>query len=288
MVKEAYSFQVKGKISAEVAHSKSLKGELTDQRAFECIDKQCKIQLTCTKWGEKDKKRIYFTPSSRENLHIAGCKASGEKEEVNLSTFEKNEAKKTVTKNGILLLKKILDQNNQKDSSIKIDEINDVPNNTSKSTQSANSKEISTERSTITSIMTLINLLNDPTFDKNKPFMQLPEKEMISINELFVNIDEISLIPQNRLRIFYGKVKVSTYNTTALKINFIYCNAAPLLFTNKKLILNRHYGKQAKKCVDKNEEIYVFFRGYLTNENKWKAYNDEFYKDLYFSLDKNI
>lgn len=286
MVKEAFSIELQNKISADVAHNKSLKGELKDRRAFECVDKQCKIQLTCTKWEKIDGKRIYFTPTSRNFLHIAGCKASGKEEEIQRSTLETEEAKKSVIKNGIIQLKKISDQSKQKDTSSQLNEIN--KDTTTSQTKSNSNKEKKTERSSITSIMTLIKLLNDISFDKDKPFIQLPGNESISLNELFVNVDDITSIQKNKLRVFYGKVKVSTFNKTALKIDFINSSHAPLLFTNKKLMLDRHYGRQAKKYVDKNKEIYIFFRGYLSNDNKWKAYNEEFYKDLYFSLEKGI
>ncbi|MFC9542723.1 hypothetical protein ACFTQ7_23080 [Lysinibacillus sp. NPDC056959] len=287
MVKEAFSLELQDKISADLAHNKSLIGKLKDPRAFECTDTKCKIQLTCTKWQEKDGKRIYFTPSSRESLHIAGCKASGEEEEVQLSTFEKEEAKNSVIKNGIIVLKKISDQSKKKDAS---STLNETKNDTTYTTQSGNNtnKAKRSERSNITSIMTLINLLNDPSFDKDKPFIQLPENEKISLNELFVSVDDVTLIQKDKIRVFYGKVKVSTYKDTALKIDFVNSSNLPFLFTNKKLMLDRHYGKQAKKCVDKDKEIYVFFRGYLSSDNKWKPYNEEFFKDLYFSLEKGI
>ncbi|WP_301108729.1 hypothetical protein [Sporosarcina sp.] len=286
MVKEAFSIELNGKISANIAHTKSLLGDLEDSRAFECIDTECKIQLTCTKWKDINGKRIYFTPTSRDHLHIAGCKASGELEEIQRTTFEEKEARKSIKKNGNIVLTRISEQSNYNNTS---DKLNDTAgNNTNKFNNNNNENKSTSERSSVTSIMTLIKLMSDPSFDKDKAYLQLPNNEKISINELFMDLDKATLIKKNTLRIFYGKVKVSTYKKTALKIDFVASSPAPLLFTNKSLMLDRHYGKQAKKYIDRNKEIYVFFRGYLSSDNKWKAYNKDFYKDLYFSLEKSI
>ncbi|MFD2046396.1 hypothetical protein ACFSTA_18790 [Ornithinibacillus salinisoli] len=283
MVKRAYSLELGKPISAETAHKKSLYGELMESRAFKCADNECNINLTCTNWREKSAKRIYFTPTSKSTLHIAGCNESGEDEEKQRSNFETENAKTSVNKNGTVKLKKISEQKTVKhyleNTETKYNNnLSHRPKNNSYGTKGKN------EGSYITSIISLIEMFRDYSFDNHKRFLKISSIKTLSLNEFFVNVDQVSHLPFNKIRIFYGKVKVQTFNDTGLKILFINSKITPPLFTNKKIMFKRYYGKDAKKFVDTNKELYAFFRGYLTEENKWKPFNNEFFKDIYFSI----
>lgn len=73
MSERAYSEELNEEISAFKAHKYSLKGKLKSAKAFHCHDPYCGIKLTCSNWAVKDAKRIYFTPSNRDDLHSIAC-----------------------------------------------------------------------------------------------------------------------------------------------------------------------------------------------------------------------
>ena len=283
MVKRAFSSDLGKNISAEFAHRKSIIGELIDKRAFKCADRACQINLTCTNWKKrKDDIRIYFTPSSIDNLHIAGCNESGEIEERNRSKLEMDVVKKTIEKNGSIILKKITEQKTVKQEFQKIE--TKTPINNLSGIQNNKSTSKQSEGKYVTSILTLIELYNESGFDEKKRFLKISSTETLALNEFFFNVDKASNIPKDKIRIYYGKVKVSTYKETVLMIKFCSSSTLSPLFTNKNKILGKYYGKHAKNYVDTNKELYVFFRGHLNEDNKWCAYNNEFFKDLYFSI----
>ncbi|WP_141994209.1 hypothetical protein [Bacillus sp. B4EP4a] len=281
MVKRAYSLELKENISAETAHKNSLSGILKNNRAFVCSDKECNIKLTCTKWSDKSAKRIFFTPSSKNDLHIAGCNESGEDEEKHRSKFEKENAKTTIAKNGVIVLKKISEQKTVKQESKYIKDAITIPTISNKSSNDFN--RVKPEGSYITSILSLIDMYKDTDLNNKNKILKISSTENLTLEEFFFNIDTTSPIPTNKTRIYYGKVKVSTFKETGLKISFINSHISQPLFTNKKRMFDKYYGKYAKEHVDKDAEIYVFFRGYLNEKNKWCSFNNEFYKDLYFS-----
>src|SRR5690606_30333721 len=123
-------------------------------------------------------------------------------------------------------------------------------------------------------------------FDNDKKILKVDSNETLSLNQFFRDVGNNKNIPINRLGIYYGKVKVETFGdgNTGLKVIFCESKSIPKLYTNKKLMLEKFYGKHAKTHINTDKELFVFFRGFLNEENKWQAYNDDFYKDLYFSL----
>lgn len=285
MVKMAFSLELKQNLSAKEAHAKSLQTKLNNPKAFRCADKDCGIRLTCTNWKLKNKKRLFFTPSSKENLHIAGCKESGEDEERQRSSLEIKNAKQTISKNGLINLKRISetktvkrDNSNEKtvlrEDRIKLQHV----------TNSNSSMNKRSEGSHITSILSFIEMYQDTSFDNNQKTLKISRVEYLSLNEFFVNIDEVDNIPKKQLRIYYGEAKLETHNNSMLKISFCNLASLPPVFTNKTQIFNVYYGKHAKKYIDTNIKVIVYFRGNLDdNKNKWCSFNDKFYQDLYFA-----
>lgn len=287
MVKEAHSFELTKSIAADKARSMAFHGKLLDKRKFICADPECQVPLTCTNWTNKNPIRTYFKLSDNSKPHIAGCKKSGENEETQRAIFENEAAKTTVQKNGLVILKKIADQ---KKTSPNTDQKNNQGNNLTsghlKSNLSSTNNKKSLEGSYLTSILSAITLYQDPNFDNDKKVLRVSKNVKLSLNDFFVSVDKTTTIPKNELRIYYGKVKLKSIlkDKSIMMITFCDSNKKPDLFTNKNLMLSKFYGKHAVNYLDKNKVLYVFFRGFLNDKNKWEAYNGENYKDLYFSL----
>lgn len=72
MSERAYSLECNEPITAKKANALSRKRILLDSQMFRCNDPNCAIDLTCTNWNRNGKK-YYFTPSSKDELHIVGC-----------------------------------------------------------------------------------------------------------------------------------------------------------------------------------------------------------------------
>ena len=53
MSERAYSLELKKDISAKQASDFSIKGRLHDRQNFQCIDPDCRINMTCTNWNKK-------------------------------------------------------------------------------------------------------------------------------------------------------------------------------------------------------------------------------------------
>lgn len=286
MVKRAFSIELDETVTVEYAHAMSLKGKLKNSRKFKCTDEECNINLTCTNWGKvikKNDKRLYFTPSSLENLHISGCYESGAREEKQRSTYEKGSAKSTIQKNGLVMLKKI-SENNNKANDKEIENKLSVENFTiSSNKESRNNKISKSEGSNVTSILTLIEMYYDSSFDNSKRFLKVATDKILNLEEFFTNLDTALEIEKNQLGIFYGKARVVTFEKNKDMIVIKFCNSSlPSIYTNKKTLFKSYYGKVVKKYVDTPTEINVYFRGSL--DVKWHSYNKKFYKDLYFSI----
>lgn len=81
--------------------------------------------------------------------------------------------------------------------------------------------------------------------NKNK-ILKISSTENLTLEEFFFNIDTTSPIPTNKTRIYYGKVKVSTFKETGLKISFINSHISQPLFTNKNECLINITGNTLK------------------------------------------
>lgn len=286
MVKRAFSTELNYTIKVADAHAMSIKGKLSNSRNFKCADEECKINLTCTNWGKvnkKNDKRLYFTPSSLENLHISGCNESGASEEKQRSTYEKSSAKSTIQKNDLVMLKKISESRNI----AKVEEIekNSTEENSTikNNTESLNNTILKSEGTHVTSILTLIEMYNDSSFDNSLEFLKISPGKILSLEEFFTNLDTILEIEKNRLGIFYGRAKIVTFEKNNDMVEIKFNNSSlPSIYTNKETLFKSYYGRVVKKYVDIPTEINVYFRGYL--DVKWHSYNKKFYKDLYFSI----
>lgn len=170
MVKRAFSKHLQRNISVVDAHKMSLSHMLTDPRDFICSDINCQINLTCTNWGKllNSNSKLYFTPSSNDELHISACSEAGVKEEKERSKYETKNAKATIQKSGLIVLRKIYEpKNTVKNSNQNLTiESNKIESIKSSSMNTRNSpSNAKTESSYITSLLTLIELYNDINFN---------------------------------------------------------------------------------------------------------------------------
>ena len=106
MSERAYSEELNEEMSAFKAHKYSLEGKLKSAKAFQCHDPNCGIKLTCSNWAVKDAKRIYFTPSNRDVLHSIACSTVSGDEENRQVEVETEQGKRTISKNGIIAMRK--------------------------------------------------------------------------------------------------------------------------------------------------------------------------------------
>ena len=106
MSERAYSEELNEEMSAFKAHKYSLEGKLKSAKAFHCHDPYCGIKLTCSNWAVKDAKRIYFTPSNRDDLHSIACSTVSGDEEKRQVEVETEQGKRTISKNGIIAMRK--------------------------------------------------------------------------------------------------------------------------------------------------------------------------------------
>ncbi|MDN3439948.1 hypothetical protein QMA04_17800, partial [Planococcus sp. APC 3900] len=251
MVKEAYSIELKRIITAEKARIMGRRGELKDYRNFICADKSCQIKLSATTWENDNPKRIYFQIGKKDHLHVAGCKQSGRDEENQRTILEKKAAKDTVEKNGLVILRKISTQTKTSQDPDYNKENNNLVGYQSKSLSSSITNNKLIEGSYLTSILSAIELFKDPLFDNDKKILKVDSNETLSLNQFFRDVGNNKNIPINRLGIYYGKVKVETFGdgNTGLKVIFCESKSIPKLYTNKKLMLEKFYGKHAKTHI---------------------------------------
>lgn len=287
MVKRAFSEELNKTIKVEYAHALSLKGKLNNPRSFKCPDKECNINLTCTNWRKEIKynnndKRLYFRPSSLENLHISGCSECGENEEKQRSTYEKNEAKTTIQKNGLVVLKKIYETKAVKNDSPEDSQQTPKESTTTDVKSIENKQAKKYEGSHITSILSLIDMYNDDSFDKSEKFLKVSSNKVMSLEEFFIDLDATNTPIKNQLGVYFGKATIKTFYKNEEMVEIKFNNSIfPPIYTNKDILFKSYYGKRIKKYVDSTTVLNVYFRGHL--DSKWHAYNKKAYKDLYFT-----
>ncbi|EOI30456.1 hypothetical protein [Enterococcus faecalis] len=279
MVERAFSEELGEEVSAKVAYRKSMKGEITDKKAFHCIDPNCAIQLTCINFGEPKGKRFYFTTSCREALHNIDCSeitVADRKEQI---STEHELAKKTIQKDGTIRMSQSL---NKVASTIKT-EVEDksgiiVTNETNSTTKNGTIRETRN----IYSLASFVELYYDPMIDNDWQQVRIKD-ELISLNELFVPSSETSV--GNRIRIYMGVGKITIFKKTILKVVFSDFPENPI-FTNKDRAM-RQNKEIISKYVDSDEEIKIYFRGYFGKKDgkfKYLSFHEQsIYKDLFFS-----
>ncbi|MCX8725108.1 hypothetical protein [Lactobacillus sp. B4007] len=283
MTERAFSTELNRSISAKEASELSRKDELNDSKAFKCVDKNCGIPLTCTNWKQTGK-RYYFTPSSKNDLHIVDCTEVSESESAKQAEKEAQGAKSTIQKNGLIKMTKSLNKavtnigatNDSTDTS--------SPNKTS--SRANTSGKIGRESRNIYSVASFVDLFKDNNLDNNTQIVSIKSKkgnEELSLNELFVPATN-KRFDWGKIRIFYGKAFLS--NTTRgkdmVEIRF-YNSILPKIYSNISELKKRAATSNITEFLDKNVKATVYFRGKLIDSGrKLYPYNDTYYKDLLF------
>ena len=275
MVEQAYSIELKDNISAIRAHRLSLEGRLNSKNNFRCIDEECLIPLTCTNWKKSDGKRFYFKPSHNDELHVEGCtciSAQENKEQVNK---EVHKAKETISDSGIISVKKSLSKARVKGGSVA--SLDTAEHSISSSQANIHRNQVQDRQ--LSAVATFVELYEDPQINNSFKNIRI-EDELISLDEYFVDIKKP--LVKDKQRIFYGlaQVSIASFNKKILQIQFIDSDY-PNIYSSLEQIQKRSNTRNIADLIDKKPE-YIYFRGKLdSQDNKFKSFNDTFYKDLY-------
>ena len=279
MSERAYSIEKKEGMTAKRASSLAYKKELNDKRLFKCCDENCQIGLTCSNWGILNGKKYYFRPSSNDELHIVGCTEISSEEKKTQIKQEKKRAKITINKNGLIKMTKSI---NKARTNIGVhQEAEDAPVNTVHMRTDGKSAGTRRESRNLYSVATFVELYSDAEI-KNTDKIIIMDNELLSFNELFVDLQ--STIELDKNRIFYGKAIVSTgFNEGMLQIDFVK-HGNFRVYSNIDAVVKRGDGKIIIKYIDKHKEVYLYLRGKITSDGskeKFVPYNESVYKDLY-------
>lgn len=287
MSERAYSIEIQKTITAKNASELSRKGSLTDSKGFRCNDPNCAIDLTCTNWKRSGIK-YYFTPSSKDDLHIVGCTEISAGEAREQSKRESQGAKSTISKNGLIKMTKSI---NKARTNIKPTDSETPPNSDNPASNLTTNGKVKRESRHMYSIASFIDLFNDGEVDNDKQFVVV-EKSEISLNTLFVQSDS-TYIDWNETRIFYGKAKLKAVSfdkeksastkKDVVEIEFVN-SKFPKIYSNIAMLSKRATTANIKDYLDLDKCTTVFFRGKLsTGGNKFIPFNDKAYKDLLFT-----
>lgn len=280
MVERAYSLELSETISALEAQKYSLEGRLNSEKQFRCIDNNCEIPLTCTNWKRRGGKRFYFKPSHNDELHVEGCTCISPqefKEQVNKEVLG---AKGTISDSGIISVKKSLSKAkvNGKKSVASLDT---TEHSITFSRTNIYRKQVHDRQ--LSAVATFVELYKDPQIDKSLKNIRI-ENELFSLDEYFVDIKKP--LVKDKQKIFYGlaQVSIASFNKKILQIQFISSNY-PNIYSSLEQIQKRSNTRNIADLIDK-EPKYIYFRGKLdSQDNKFKSFNDKFYKDLYTPKD---
>ena len=280
MVERAYSLELRETINALIAQKYSLEGRLNFEKNFRCIDKDCQIPLTCTNWKKKDGKRFYFKPSHNDELHVEGCTCISPQEVKDQVSKEFIGAKGTVSDGGIISVKKSLSKAkvNGKKSVASLDT---TEHSITFSRTNIYRKQVHDRQ--LSAVATFVELYKDPQIDKSLKNIRI-ENELLSLDEYFVDIKKP--LVKDKQKIFYGlaQVSIASFNKKILQIQFISSNY-PNIYSSLEQIQKRSNTRNIADLIDK-EPKYIYFRGKLdSQDNKFKSFNDKFYKDLYTPKD---
>lgn len=287
MSERAYSIEINKEITAKKASELSRKGILLDSKKFCCNDPNCAIDLTCTNWNRNGKK-YYFTPSSKDDLHIVGCTQISASEAREQSKREATGAKETISKNGVIKMTKSI---NKALTTIKATNTEPSSNTGSSSSSSNSGRKAKEEYRHMYSIASFVDLFNDTDVDNDNQFVSI-ENRKISLNTLFVHSSS-TYIDWNVTRIFYGKAKLKSISfdkeksdsdeKEVVEIEFIN-SKFPKIYSNIAMLSKRATTSNILEYLDMNKYPTVFFRGkLLTGGNKFTPFNDKVYKDLLFT-----
>lgn len=277
MSERAFSLELQKNIYAKKASGLSMKGELVDKRAFQCSDSNCRINLTCTNWNQYGEK-YYFTPSSKEELHIVGCTEISPSEASEQYKKEADGAKSTINKNGLIKMTESINKS-KTDIRAKIEDLPVTSNFINSDSRPNRKKE--TESRQLYSIASFVELYEDNAVNNDSQFV-LISKSKISLNELFVKSQNF-YFPYNKVRIFFGKALIETasFGENMLQIKFLN-RKLPKIYSNIDKLSNRPLTSKVTSYLDKKKYANVYYRGKLIdNGTKLVPYNDKVYKDIY-------
>lgn len=278
MSESAYSEELNREISAIEAQKKSVDGILKNEKAFHCADPSCGIRLTCSNWTVENAKRIFFTPSNRNELHSTACSTVTHDQEIHRIEIETKQGKRTiVSKNGIIDMKKSVataisnpsGQNNNTNINAKL--------TTKRNTVTTDKKD--TETRNISSIKTYINFYYDDEIDNDVCNIKV-DGNLISLNTLFV--DATQEIQNGVNRIFMGRALVKTPKFNDKLVSFEFVNTdKPIVYANKGMLLTRINSELLNKYLDTEKECQFFFRGSISDNGSFTSFNGKNYCDIY-------
>lgn len=278
MSERAYSFELKEEILAKKASELSRKGILSDAKSFRCGDPNCAIELTCTNWNKSGVK-YYFTPSSKDELHIVGCTQISASEAREQSKREAQGAKETIKKNGMIKMTK---SNNQARTNIGASSTSTTSGSGDSSSELNTDTKIKEEYRHMYSIASFVDLFNDIEVDNNSQFVSI-DGNKISLNTLFVPTTS-TRFTWGVNRIFYGAalLKSSSSAKGMLEIEFR-DSTFPKVNSNIPMLSRRAVTSNILDFLDKDIYTTVYIRGKLINSGQTlKPFNDKVYKDLLF------
>lgn len=287
MSERAYSIEIDKVINAKNANELSRKGILLDSKIFRCNDPNCAIDLTCTNWNSAGKK-YYFTPSSKDDLHIVGCTEISSSEAREQSKREALGAKDTISKNGVIKMTKSVNKTRTNSKAINTEVSANISNSTSNLNVDGKTKSASRH---MYSIASFVDLFNDIDVDNDNQFISI-EKSKISLNTLFVHSGS-TYVDWNVTRIFYGEAKLKSISFNKEKsvssekkiVEIEFINSKfPKIYSNIAMLSKRATTSNLLEYLDSNKRVTVFYRAkLLTGGNKFVPFNDKVYKDLLFT-----
>ncbi|HFI0509672.1 TPA: hypothetical protein ACGO5E_001813 [Streptococcus suis] len=276
MVERAYSLEFNRELDAKKASEYSLTKRLKSAKEFRCLDKDCQIPLTCTNWEKTDGKRYFFRPSHNNEPHIEGCKCITPQEIQEQVKKEVSEGKQTILQSGVISVKKSVSKAKT--------------NNSMKTEGSADDKTINgifgekknlsqSQDRPLSSLATFVELFNDEEVDNSAQLLRI-DGELISLNDYFVAVVDSPVKDKNR--IFFGEANISktSFGEDMLEIEFIKSDY-PKIYSNITQIQERANTRNIADLIG-SDPVTIYFRGLLhSKDNKFKSFNDTFYKDLY-------
>lgn len=278
MSERAYSKELKRIMTASEAVTLSAEGKLKNSRAFNCCDKKCGIDLTCTNWGNKDGIRKYFVPSCNDELHVIGCDEVSQRENVEQIGREIKEIVNEIEKNGIITMLTSPDRNTKEngDSEDKVETPKGVNGYAYKDNGQEKGKKSESRRAA--RVEAFVELYHRKDVDQKKRIIRI-NGNMYSLEELFISSSDEPV--DDKMGIYFGQAVInSSFKPGMLEIQFKN-SKLPVIYTNVNCLKKIRNGSRAKKKIDTNDRITVYFRGSFKGK-KIIPFNDKNYKDLCF------
>ena len=281
MVESAYSLEFNRELDAKKASEYSLTKSLKSDKAFRCLDKDCKIPLTCTNWEKPGGKRFFFRPSHNDEPHVEGCTCITPQEIQEQVKKEVSKGRQTILQSGVISVKKSVSKaktnNSMKNGGSTVGKTISAIFGEKRNSSQSQDRQLS-------SLATFVELFNDQDIDHDKPQIRVDGK-LISLNDYFVDVTNSNLV-KDKNRIFFGmaEVSVANFNKEILQIEFVN-SQYPKVCTNLNKLKERAGTRNIVEVIETGSKI-VYFRGRLNSKTeKFESFNDKFYKDLHTPKD---